>query len=75
MFSGSQSHQGNSQSPVARMAERRETKVLKPIDKANFRKASESPGRNASECPWYLVKLKISEAETETASDEGSMFH
>jgi len=57
------------------MAERRETKALKPIDKVIYRMASESPGRNASECRWYLVKLKISEAETETASDEGSMFH
>ena len=33
MFSGSQFHQGKSQSPVSRVAERRETKVLEPIDK------------------------------------------
>ena len=35
-FSGSQSRQGKSQSLVARMAGRRETKSLKPIDKAIF---------------------------------------
>jgi len=36
-------------SPVAWMAERRETEVLKPIDKAIFGMVSESPGRNESE--------------------------
>ena len=35
-FSGSQSRQGKSQSLVARMAGRRETESLKPIDKAIF---------------------------------------
>jgi hypothetical protein len=36
-------------SPVAWMAGRRETKYLKPIDKASVRDVSESPGRNESE--------------------------
>ena len=35
--------------PVAWMAGRRETKYLKPIDKAIFGMVSESPGRNVSE--------------------------
>jgi len=39
-FSGSQSRQGKSQSLVARMAGRRETEFLKPIDKAVFRMAA-----------------------------------
>lgn len=36
-------------SPVARMAERREIKDLKPIGEAINRMVSESPGRNESE--------------------------
>jgi hypothetical protein len=48
-FSGSQSHRGKSQRPVAWMAGRRETDDLKPIDKAVLGTVSESPGRSASE--------------------------
>jgi hypothetical protein len=48
-FSGSQSHRGKSQSPVAWMAGWRETETLKPIDQAIERMVSESPGRNESE--------------------------
>jgi len=40
---------GNSQNPLARMAGRRETDCLKPIDKAIFGMVSESSGRNESE--------------------------
>jgi hypothetical protein len=36
-------------SPVAWMADMRETNYLKPIDKAVFGTVSESPGRNESE--------------------------
>ena len=36
-------------SPVAWMAGRRETELLKPIDEAIVRMVSESPGRNESE--------------------------
>jgi hypothetical protein len=36
-------------SPVAWMADRRETEYLKPIDKPSFRDGSKSPGRNESE--------------------------
>lgn len=35
--------------PVAWIAERRETKSLKPIDKVTLGVMSESPGRNESE--------------------------
>ncbi len=41
---------GNSQNPLARMAGKRETKCLKPIDKAIFGMVSELSGRNKSEC-------------------------
>ena len=49
MFSGSQSLQGKSQSPVTWVASVEETKRMKPTDKAIFRMVSESPGRNGSE--------------------------
>ena len=49
VFSRSQTYQGKSQSPVAWMAERRETNALKLIDKATFWVVSELPGRNESE--------------------------
>jgi hypothetical protein len=48
-FSGSQSHQGKSQSPVTWVAFVEETKRMKPTDKAIFRMVSKSPGRNGSE--------------------------
>ena len=48
-FSGRQSRQGKSQSPVTWMAGWRETETLKPIDQAIGRMVRESPGRNASE--------------------------
>jgi len=51
VFSGRQSRQGKSQSPVTRMAAWKETETLKPIDKAIARMVSESPGRNGSEKP------------------------
>jgi hypothetical protein len=56
MFSGNQSHQGKSQSPVARVASVEETKRMKPTDKAIFGMVSESPGRNASEPSGGLDK-------------------
>src|SRR4051812_26396099 len=43
IFSGSQSHQGKSQSPVTWVAFVEETKRMKPTDKAIFRMVSESP--------------------------------
>jgi hypothetical protein len=49
IFSGSQPHQGKSQSPVTWVASVEETKRMKPTDKAIFRMVSESPGRNGSE--------------------------
>ena len=49
MFSGSQSHRGKSQNPVAWVAFAEETKRMKPTDKAILGMVSESPGRNASE--------------------------
>ena len=49
MFSGSQSHRGKSQSPVAWVAFVEETKRMKPTDKAILGMVSESPGRNVSE--------------------------
>jgi hypothetical protein len=48
-FSGSQSRQGKSQSPVARIAGRRVIDDLKPIDNAIIRMVSESSGRSDSE--------------------------
>ena len=49
MFSGRQTHRGNSRNPVAWVAFAEETKRMKPTDKAILGVASESPGRNASE--------------------------
>ena len=49
MFSGSQSHRGNSQNPVAWVAFAEETKRVKPTDKAILGMVSESSGRNESE--------------------------
>ena len=49
MFSGSQSHRGKSQNPVAWVAFVEETKRMKPTDKAILGMVSESPGRNVSE--------------------------
>ena len=49
MFSGSQPRRGKSQSPVTRVAGRRETEPLKPTDEAIERMVRESPGRNGSE--------------------------
>jgi hypothetical protein len=56
IFSGSQSHQGKSQSPVTWVAFVEETKRMKPTDKAIFRMVSESPGRNISEPSGGLDK-------------------
>jgi hypothetical protein len=58
-FSGSQTHRGKSQSPVAWMAGWRETETLKPIDEAITRMVSESPGRNESERRGGLERLQI----------------
>jgi hypothetical protein len=58
MFSGSQSHQGKSQSPVTGVASVKETKGMKPADKAVMRTVSESPGRNASEPEVASTKNK-----------------
>ena len=49
VFSGSQSHRGNSQSLVAWVAFVEETKRMKPTDKTILGMVSESPGRNVSE--------------------------
>jgi hypothetical protein len=43
-FSGGQSRRGKSQGPVAWMAGRRETDVLKPIDTAIFQDGRRAPG-------------------------------
>ena len=56
MFSGSQSHRGRSQSPVAWITSVEETKPVKLIDKAIFGMVSESPGRNVSEPTGGLVR-------------------
>ena len=56
VFSGSQSHQGKSQSPVTWIASVEETKRMKPIDQAILGMVSESPGRNASEPTGGLDK-------------------
>ena len=45
------------------MADWRETEGLEPIDKANFRLVSESPGRNGSERVGGLDKTGDPEAE------------
>jgi hypothetical protein len=49
VFSGSQSLQGKSQSPVTWIASVEETELMKPIDKAIFWMVSESPGHSVSE--------------------------
>jgi hypothetical protein len=49
VFSGRQTHQGKSQSPVARIACAEETKRVESIDKAIHGMVSESSGRNESE--------------------------
>lgn len=45
--------------PVAWIAERRETKSLKPIDKVTLGVMSESPGRNESERIGGLENLEV----------------
>ena len=57
MFSGRQSHRGNSQNPVAWVAFVEETKRMKPTDKAILGMVSESPGRNESEPTGGLDKI------------------
>ena len=57
MFSGRQSHRGNSQNPVAWVAFVEETKRMKPTDKAILGMVSELPGRNASEPTGGLDKF------------------
>ncbi len=57
MFSGRQSHRGNSQTPVAWVAFAEETKRMKPTDKAILGMVSESPGRNESEPIGGLDKI------------------
>jgi hypothetical protein len=57
MFSGSQSHRGRSQNPVAWVAFAEETKRMKPTDKAILGMVSESPGRNESEPTGGLDKI------------------
>jgi hypothetical protein len=49
VFSGRQTHQGKSQSPVAGIACAEETKRVESIDKAIHGMVSESSGRNESE--------------------------
>jgi hypothetical protein len=56
VFSGSQSRQGKSQSPVTWVAFVEETKRMKPTDKAINRMVSESPGHNISEPKGGLDK-------------------
>ena len=58
VFSGSQSLQGKSQSPVTWIASVEETKRMKPIDKAIFWMVSESPGHNVSEPSDGLEKIR-----------------
>lgn len=57
MFSGSQSHRGKSQDPVAWVAFAEETNRMKPTDKAIPGMVSESPGRNESEPTGGLDKI------------------
>ena len=56
VFSGSQSHRGNSQSLVAWVAFVEETKRMKPTDKTVLGTVSESLGRNKSEPTGGLDK-------------------
>ena len=56
MFSGRQSHRGNSQNLVAWVAFVEETKRMKPTDKAVLGMVSELSGRNVSEPRSGLVK-------------------
>ena len=71
-FSGRQSRRGKSQSLVARMAGRRETDDLKPIDKSHRKDDSESPGRSASERRGGLENLKPRKPNLQVMG-EGSM--
>ena len=71
-FSGRQSRRGKSQSLVARMAGRRETDDLKPIDKSHRKDDSESPGRSASERKGGLENLKLRKPNLQVMG-EGSM--
>ena len=71
-FSGRQSRRGKSQSLVARMAGRRETDDLKPIDKSHRKDDSESPGRSASERKGGLENLKPRKPNLQVMG-EGSM--
>jgi hypothetical protein len=73
MFSGSQSHQGKSQSLVTWVASVEETKRMKPTDKAIFRMVSESPGRNASELVMASTKNKPRRPSS-LVSSEGNML-
>jgi len=57
-FSGSQTHQGKSQNPVARSARGKETELLKSDDKAILSMVSEYPGRNESERTGSLETLQ-----------------
>ena len=59
-------------SPVAWIALVEETKLMKPIDKAILRMASESPGRNASEPRGGLGK-NLNRRPSPLHSGEGSM--
>ena len=72
MFSGRQSHRGNSQNPVAWVAFVEETKRMKPTDKAILGMVSESPGRNESEPTGGLDKIKL-RRPSPLVSGEGSM--
>ena len=63
---------GKSQSPVAWMAERRETDDLKPIDTATGGVVGETPGRNESERIGSLENQKVRRPSPYHV-DEGSM--
>ena len=72
MFSGRQSHRGNSQDPVAWVAFAEETKRMKPTDKAILGMVSELPGRNVSEPIGGLDKINP-EGRALYGPGEGSM--
>jgi hypothetical protein len=74
MFSGSQSHRGRSQNPVAWIASVEETKPMKPIDKALVRRVSKSPGRNVSEPTGGLVNFQP-RRPSPLLTGEGSMAY
>ena len=63
---------GNSRSPLAWMAGRRETDCLKPIDKAIERMVNEFSGRNESEGTGALEN-QIIRKPNPRPEDEGSM--